>query len=96
MSTYTILSVNEDNGHSDRLTAKFQSHNGRFGDWSTMKISVTDSRKLIIGKIDGNGLVNQNVEFQDIDLDGLIQYLQDVKVFLSEEDMVKKLMGIRK
>ena len=95
-TTYSILSVNEDNGQSDRLTAVFQSYGGTFGEWSSMKISITNERKMIIGKLDGNGFVDQELEFRYINLDGLIQYLQAVKVYLSEEDMVKKLMGTMK
>jgi hypothetical protein len=29
----------------------------------------------------------------DMDIDGLIQFLQDAKVFISEEEMVDKLIG---
>jgi len=56
-----------------------------------MLISVGATRKFTVSKV-VNGIA-ETLEFQDIDLDGLIQYLQDAKVFLSEEDMVKKLMG---
>jgi hypothetical protein len=91
MSDYKLLSVNEDNGHSDRLTARFFSYGG-FNKSSDMIISVSATRKFTIEQRKPNGLTG-SVEFQDIDIDGVIQYLQDVKVFLSEEDMVKKLMG---
>lgn len=84
------MSVNEDDRHSDRITAAFLSYGG-FNRPSNMLISVGATRKFTVSKV-VNGIA-ETLEFQDIDLDGLIQYLQDAKVFLSEEDMVKKLMG---
>jgi len=94
MADYKLLSVNEDGGNSDRLTASFFSYGG-FNKSSDMIISVTATRKLTIEQRKPNGL-SGSLEFQDLDIDGLIQYLQEVKTFLHEEDMIKVLMGQRK
>ena len=93
--TYKILTVAEDNYESDRLTAVFPSYGGRFQDPSQMTISVSAYRKVVIKRIN-QGIVNGSLEFQDLDIDGIIQYLQEVKTFLHEEDMIKVLMGQRK
>jgi hypothetical protein len=90
---FNLLSVVEDDGHSDRLTAvqtNFAKHRSLGYRHQLIKISVTSNSDLILSShIDGCAV--HEIEFLGIDVDSLIDYLQDVKVFLAEEKMIKKL-----
>ncbi len=106
MGAVKILTVAEDNGISDRLTCVSKSYAGFSQDRhisqdKTLKISIDADRNLTLNMFT-NGIYNGafkfheheiQFEFHDVDVDGLIQYLQEVKVWLSEEDMIKKLIG---
>jgi hypothetical protein len=100
MSKFKTLSVAEDKHQSDRLTAS-QIHQR----WirvarkteiqsEELRISVTNKRRLMIELIH-NGASYDYINFDDIDIDGLIQHLLEVKQFLSEEDMIARLIGTK-
>ena len=96
MSTLRILSVAESNYISDGVVAQQNNYrpvtrsgsSGPFGNDNILKIKIDKDRKLDISLSTG-----EHIKFLDLDVDGLIQYLQEVKVWLSEEDLVRKLMG---
>jgi hypothetical protein len=86
-----MLSVAQDNGHSDRITA--QQRNYVRGMTNLFQISVTNNGKLTITHDYPSARGTAVVEYPEIDLDGLIQFLQDAKTFVSEEEMYQKLKG---
>jgi hypothetical protein len=86
--TWTTLSVSEDNNRSDRLTAEYKGYYK--GSDIDLKISISEKRELTISNRAG---VLLTPAFDCGDIDGLIEYLQDAKVFLEEADLVKKLLG---
>jgi len=86
--TYKILTVAEDEYASNRLTAEFNSNDA--WTYARLKLSVDANRKLTIGL--GDRVININ----RIDVNDFIEYFQEVKNFLSEEDLVKVLMGQKK
>lgn len=53
----------------------------------TTRISIDIARSMTVTSNNCRILVPK------IDIDGLIQYLQEVKVFLSENDLCEKLVG---
>jgi hypothetical protein len=95
MTKLKLLSVAEDGGRSDRISAEqdmwVPSDGGRkfyisIDTARTLRLKLTNS----LGRILGGSCY---IEVKDADIDGLITYLQEVKTFLSEEDMIKELMG---
>jgi hypothetical protein len=91
MGELRILTVNEDGGFSDRMTATQSSHlpNANF----SLKISIDTERKLSMLVTSNVMPARQVLDFPKLDIDGLIDYLQQVKTFISEEDMVVALRG---
>jgi len=59
-----------------------------------LRISVDVKSTVTIQEYDNDMLKNQIV-FEKCDISSLIQCLQDVQTFISEEKMVEKLMGRR-
>lgn len=94
--TFKLLSIAEDRGQSDRMSAVQESWTTSIGA-RKLYISVDTKRTLRIELLNGIDyrIEGKFVEFKGLDVDGLIEYLQEVKTFLSEEDMVKELMGKR-
>jgi len=93
MSKFEILSVAEDNNKSNCLSAEQTCYKN--GIIQSLYLSVNTDRDLVIRAKSNTNYVGVSTTFRGIDVDSLIEYLQDVKIFLSEEDMVKKLMGKR-
>ena len=91
MTEFKVLSVAEENYESDCISAKWYSYDNRYGH-QQLRISVNKDRKLVL-EDDRNALCFD--QFTVHTIDSLIQYLQDAKTFLSEEDMIAKLMGKR-
>jgi len=91
MSQSKILSVAEDNGRSDRLAFWIKTYAGS-GEWHEMKISLTNKKQMIVSHAAGIFCVEG---FNAHAIDSLIDYLQQAKIFLSEEDMVARLMGTK-
>jgi len=100
---FEILSVAQDGYRSDRITAVLRhvksvadrNHwNGRQLSVVELRISVDVKSTITIHEYDGDMLKNM-ISFERCDIDSLIQCLQDVKTFISEEEMVAKLMGKR-
>lgn len=87
-----ILTVSEDDGFSDRMTAVQDTHLP--GANFSLRISIDTERKLSV-KITSNTYKPGGgmMDFPKLDLDGLIEYLQDVRTFISEEEMVVALRG---
>lgn len=93
MGKFNLLSVAEDNYVSDRYTAKqdsfFRGYTSRV---VSLELSVTVDKTLTINFFESERLKDKIV-FPNLDIDGMIEYLQEVKTFISEEDMIKKLRG---
>lgn len=92
MGKFKVLSVAEDDYLSDRFTIQQE--------WShpnsqALKISITAKKNLVIETwcptIPG-GHRTKIMAF-DIDIDGLLQFVQDAKTFIDEEAMIAKLIG---
>jgi hypothetical protein len=104
MSNLDLLSVAEDDGYSDRLTvsqSQMQSMIERSGNRSymtviksTIKISITKDRKLIIRE-SKDGSAGVVIEFPHFDIDGMAEFIQEVKTFISEEEMIEKLKATK-
>lgn len=92
MGELKILTVNEDGGFSDRMTAVQDSHLP--GANFSLRISIDTESKLTL-KITSNKYQpgTGTMDFPNLDIDGLIDYLQQVKTFMSEEEMVVALRG---
>lgn len=88
----TILTVNQDDGHSDRITSIQENMIWKHNEFEMLKICIDNKRRLTIENKDS---LNRRtlINFNDIDIDGLIEYLHDVKEFLYEEDIVKTIKG---
>ena len=90
MSVFRILSVNENDGQSDVITArltKYGFHN------RTIDISFDADSKMTVS-INGDAGYGR-AEFMYVDIDSLIEYLQEAKQFISEEQLVRKLCGVK-
>jgi hypothetical protein len=60
---------------------------------ATIRFSIDLKSTITITKFN-HGMREQGaVVFNDLDIDHLLQYLQDVKQLLSEQELVDKLMG---
>lgn len=91
MSKFELLSVAEDNWQSDRLTARMDTH---YPNRQVVKISFTGKRNMIIESScpNSNTPVTVITAF-DIDIQSLLDFVQEAKTFISEEEMVAKLTG---
>lgn len=91
MPTLELLSIAEDSYQSDRISCKHEEH---WPNRQTLKLSVTSKKNMVIEVSNPNMIGSKQViTVFDMDIDGLIQFLQDAKVFISEEEMVDKLIG---
>lgn len=61
-------------------------------DPTTLKISVTTSNKLIV-RLSAPNTVDRRIEFNNVDLDSLIEYLKETKTFIEQERLIGKLKG---
>ena len=90
MSELKILSVAEDNGNSERMSA-VQHFPGRMNEpGTTIVFSIYSDRSL---HIRFNAPLPVDIIFPELDVDGLILFLQDAKQFISESDVIAKLQG---
>lgn len=84
-----ILTVNEDGGQSDRITAKYKGY-----DWATGRqdvyISVSSKNMFSISDERTSILLSN---FCKKDLRDLIEFMEDAYTFLDEEDTIAKLIG---
>lgn len=97
-----ILTVNEDSGVSSRITAVFVTmvHNSTY-DENVTRISVDEDRTISIifskyhpNRYGSTPVSNMHVKIDYADIDGIIDFLQNVaKPFVSEADLVKTLAG---
>jgi hypothetical protein len=91
MSKFEIISVAEDDYESDRLSVKqeFQKPNRQ-----SLKISITAKRNMIIETwCAGPHQRRTCITAIEVDIEGLLQFVQDAKTFIDEEAMVEKLKG---
>lgn len=98
MSVVKILSVAEDDGRSDRISCILSNDNMFMRD-STRKqdirLSINGDNDMVINisEIKDGSKVRYIFNAPDIDIDGLIGFLNDAKEFISEDRMMKKLIG---
>ncbi len=94
MNDLKILTVSEDEGKSDCLSAiarfpTYGENSGRF------YISIDTERKLTIMVRRGKFSRDDTIIVEKIDVDSFLEYLQDVKQFLSEYDVYDRIKGVR-
>lgn len=77
------LSIEEAGYGSHYMTGRLRSE-----DYKKIDFIFSDDKNLVINY---NG--QPIAAALDVDLDSLIQYLQEVKIWQSEEEMVRKLLG---
>ena len=90
MPQFQLLTVNENEGRSEVITARLHTYGFvtktlelSFDADSTMSLSVqTEHGRL-------------RTDFINADIDSLIEYLQEAKQFISEEQLVRKLCGVK-
>ena len=104
MSKFEVLSVAQDGYVSDYLTAAqkhyqyasiyYTKQGKRILDATVheLRISLDVKCNVLVRSFENDKLTN-TIAFKRIDIDGLISYLQEVKTFISEEEMVAKLLG---
>ena len=100
---FVIQSVAQDGYESNRITAiqktvrsiAVKNHwNGRELSVQELRFSVDVHSSLTIQEYD-NSMLKTEIIFDKCHIDSLIDYLCEVKTFISEEKMVEKLMGRR-
>lgn len=105
MPTFKILSVQEDDDNINRISGEqgttYKIKGSKVNQPALLKLSVTNDKKLIIQRTTLQSFLNykpvlhESFEVNDIDIDGLIQYLQAAKEYLEEEEVYKKLTGVK-
>jgi hypothetical protein len=93
--TFEILSVAENDGDSNSISAVQRHYRLSQGvsevvDELFLKIDV--KRNFTI-KISRGGKLQNIIQFTGVDLNSLIQYIEDVRTFISEEEMIERLKG---
>jgi hypothetical protein len=92
MTALRILTVAEDNNQSDRITAKLNYDDFRHINSVSINLSISNTKILTIKS--ELGVINIK-DFDRKMIGDLIKYLEEAREFLSEEEMVAKLMGRR-
>lgn len=88
-----ILTVAENDGKSESLAARqiaYSSHGG-----VQLHMEIGFNRSFLVAKkpIGIPGGKVDTVQFSNVDIDGMIEFLLEAKRLISEEDMYKKLVG---
>lgn len=84
------LSIQEDGGRSNRLAAI--QHSWTLREQTKFYISIDENGSAILEGRTGD-LLKASIHILELDIDGMIEFLQDAKQFISEEKMIAKLMG---
>ena len=92
MSKFRTLSIAEQEYASDLITA-VQTNNS--GAYLSVAVKYEHKPRLIIRQAGGlpNGKHLSEINFREVDLDGLIELLIEARTFIREEEMVAKLRG---
>lgn len=92
-----LLSINEDNGHTDRISATQMLYSRKYKSFARFTMSVTDDNKLIAKFSAVNDLTDKLIEVDNFDIQGAIDFLEQAKQFKAEADLAKKLQeGFKK
>lgn len=86
------LSVAESGYVSDVIIGEQTNYNIGSRKPVVLRILINDKKTCIIRKIKNNQIKSE-IEFSDIDIDGLIRYLGEVKNFLDDQKVVNLLKG---
>ena len=86
-----ILSVAETHWDSDCLAC--QQTSGFGPNQGTIRITIDLKSQIVIEKFNQGMQTVGSVVLKDFDIDGMLQYLQDVKQLISEQELVDKLIG---
>jgi len=94
-----ILSVAEAGGDSDVVVCIQGGTDfvGRYND-TDLKISINSQSQItieILRRTMNQRIVDNKLTFNNLDIDGMIEYLTEVKQFISEAKLVDRLMGKR-
>lgn len=92
---FEILSVAENGGDSNSIAAVQKQnswHPGISSPEDKLFLKIDVKRNLTIKFTRGDTLQN-TIQFAGLDIDSLILYLQDVREFISEEEMIQTLKG---
>jgi hypothetical protein len=92
MSKLELLSIEENGGRSDCMAAQ-QSASPWPSQPMKLHINIAVDSSATFTLISEKGLAVRAIDIQALDIDGMIDYLKDVRDFISEEKMVSKLMG---
>lgn len=90
-----ILSVAENDGKSESLAARQTLYGSHGGVQLHIEIGFNRTLHVSCKPIGIPGCKVDTVNFSGLDVDGMIEFLQEAKRLISEEDMYKKLVGKR-
>ena len=95
MSKLKLLTVNELQGHSDRVGIEFtEPWMSRYSsNTTTTRITVCADGTVSILQGESKNVFPDHIDIHRCDLDTLIEFLQEARIFVSEEAMVAKLIG---
>lgn len=91
--TLRTLSVNEDGGRSERISAVQYEFARSHMSVACVKFSITGQGSMVIKKAPCPDSLGTEICLYHLDIDGLIDYLQQAKVFISENKTIDILMG---
>lgn len=92
MAKFSTLTVAEQGYESDLLTGVMTNSTGAY---LSVAIKYERRPRLIIRQAGGlpGGKHLTEINFKEVDLDGLIELLSEARTFIKEEEMVAKLRG---
>lgn len=92
---FKILTVAENDGDSESMTAIQTQHSWRPGTppgSDVLRFNIDIKRNINI-QVLRDGLLQTKIQFNDLHLKEFIEFLTDMQVFISEEETIAKLRG---
>jgi hypothetical protein len=88
-----ILSVAENDGKSESIAARQIAYSSHAG--VQLHVEIGFDRSFLVSKkpMGIPGCKVDTIQFSNLDIDGMIEFLLEAKRLISEEDMYKKLVG---
>lgn len=88
---FDILSVDEDDGHIERLTGKINVGNGN------LFLSINGESGVYIRVIYNNNVPGRireaEIKLEKISINNLISFLEEAKQFVDEQEVMNRLIG---
>lgn len=93
--SFRILSVAENGGDSESITAVQEQHSWGANTlvWHDEFRFKIDLKRNVTIQVARDGRLQNTIQFADLDLKAFAQFIEDVKIFHDEEDVIAKLRG---